>query len=105
MAQISSDTKIKGRLDVQSQIAQTNLRYNVSEIDEDNNQSVCDSRKNVVVNGKSITIKPDKIILNVNPSGNNNIVGYENIDLFPSKIFLNSLSFLNIYDLNSYLLI
>ena len=77
MAQISSDTKIKGRLDVQSQIAQTNLRYNVSEIDEDNNQSVCDSRKNVVVNGKSITIKPDKIILNVNPSGNNNIVGYD----------------------------
>lgn len=81
MAQISSDTKIKGRLDVQSQIAQTNLRYNVSEIDEDNNQSVCDSRKNVVVNGKSITIKPDKIILNVNPSGNNNIVGYD----FPSE--------------------
>ena len=54
MAQISSDTKIKGRLDVQSQIAQTDLRYNVSEIDKDNNQSVCDSRKNVVVNGKSI---------------------------------------------------
>lgn len=77
MAQISSDTKIKGRLDVQSQIAQTDLRYNVSEMDEDNNQSVCDSRKNVVVNGKSITIKPDKIILNVKTSGNNNIVGYD----------------------------
>lgn len=75
MAQISSDTKIKGRLDVQSQIAQTDLRYNVSKIDENDNQSVCDSRKNVVVNGKSITIKPDKIILNVNLSGNN-IVGY-----------------------------
>ena len=77
MAQISSDTKIKGRLDVQSQIAQTNVRYNVSEIDDDGNQSVCDSRKNVVVNGKSITIKPDKIILNVNPSSGNSIVGYD----------------------------
>lgn len=80
MAQISSDTKIKGRLDVQSQIAQTNLRYNVSEIDEDNNQSVCDSRKNVVVNGKSIKLKVDKIILNIDNidinENNNGIIGY-----------------------------
>lgn len=77
MAQISSDTKIKGRLDVQSQIAQTDLRYNVSEMDEDNNQSVCDSRKNVVVNGKSIKLKVDKIILNIDINGNNNgIIGY-----------------------------
>lgn len=79
MAQFSSDTKIKGRLDVQSQIAQTDLRYNVSKIDN-NNQSVCDSRKNVILNGKSIKLKVDKIILNtdnIDLNGNNNgIIGY-----------------------------
>lgn len=66
MSQTSSDFKVNGNLDVSNEINQGDFRYNVSKIDDDNNQSVCDDRKNVVVNGQSINLRANKIILEGN---------------------------------------
>lgn len=57
MAQFSSNTKIRGDLNVESEITQSDLKYNVSKITNNEEQIIGDDKIDTSLNARNINLK------------------------------------------------